>query len=126
MEKNAKLNFKKTMKFICILYLFFFLEISSCDGVKSKYIKFSNQLGPPLEEATNFATLRSEGSCRVSSSRFTICGSIYIGFVRGRQTFYIVRRNRKETIWFSLTIYDQDTAEEAYILVFFTILMALC
>ena len=97
-----------------ILYLFFFLELSYCDRVKSKYIQFSNQIDPPLREATNFATLKSGDFGKFSYDRFTICGSIYIGFYRSYQTFYTVRRNRLQTLWFSLSIYNQDTTEEVY------------
>ena len=61
-----------------LLYLFSFLELSYCDGVKSKYIQFSNQLGTPLREVTSFATLKSGDVGELSSGRFTICGSIYI------------------------------------------------
>ena len=90
------------------------LQLSFCNKVKLEYIQFSNQLGTQLKEARNYATLKSGDFDELSSGRFTICGSIYIGFFRGVQTFYTLRRNRQETLWFSLSINNQDTTDEVY------------
>ena len=86
----------------------------SSDKVKSSYLQFSNQLQPLYEKATNFAILESKDLGELPSSIFTICGSIYIGFYRGFPTFYTVRRNDGETLWFSLSIANQDTTGEIY------------
>ena len=109
------------MNFSLILYFFGFLyltaihlQLSYSNKNESKYFQFSNQKGPPLAETRNFATLKSGDVGQLSSGKFTMCGSIYINFFRGSQTFYTVRRNRQETLWFSLNIYNQDTTEEVY------------
>ena len=36
-------------------------------------------------------------------------------FFRGLQSFYRVKRNRQESLWFSLTINNQDTAKGVYL-----------
>ena len=69
---------------------------------KSKYLRFSNQKAATFTKATNYATLQSGGSDVISSKRFTLCGSIYIGFFRGYQAFYTVRKNDQRTLWFSV------------------------
>ena len=109
------------MKFglLAFLVLLLFLSEFACqtshsEKVKSKYFQFSNQLEPLQEKATNFAILKSKDFGKLSSSTFTICGSIYIGFFRGFPTFYTLRRNDGETLWFSLSIVNQDTTEEVY------------
>ena len=61
------------------------------EKVTSKYLKFSNQSEIFRQKATNFAILESGDSGKLTSSIFTICGSIYIGFYRGYQAFYTVR-----------------------------------
>ena len=103
-----------------LLVVFLFLPAVSLlpthsEKVNYKYFKFSNQLEPLSIEATNFAILESGDLGELPSSTFTICGSIYIGFYQGRQTFYTLRRNDHKTLWFSLTIDSQDIAEEVYI-----------
>ena len=85
------------------------------DKVKSKYLQFSNQQLEALpEKATNFAILESEDLGELPLSIFTICGSIYIGFYRGKPTFYAVRRNDNNSLLFCLFIENQDTTEEVY------------
>ena len=97
------------------LFLFaFFLQLTFPDQVKSKYIEFSNQLGSPFKADFNFANLKSGDFSTLSTGRFTICGSIYIGFYRRRQNFYTVRRNTEDILWFSLAINNQDTVDEVY------------
>ena len=91
-----------------------FTQPSYSDEVTSIYLKFSNQSEHFYEKAINFAILESADLNELSSSLFTICGSIYIGFYRDVQSFYAVRRNNGETLWFSLSIPNQDTTEEVY------------
>ena len=98
---------------IAILLLFHF-PCSFSQKVKFKYLKFSNQKGPVLSEASNFATLKSGSLNGLPQNKFTICSSIYIGFYRGHQTFYTLRRNNQNTLWFSLTIDNQFTTEDEY------------
>ena len=109
------------MKLGRFLFLVIFLILSEVawhpsfsEKVKSKYFQFSNQLKPLLQKATNFAILKSKDLSQLPSSKFTICGSIYIGYYRGYQAFYTVRRNDHATLWFSLGINNQDTKEEVY------------
>ena len=91
-----------------------YLQPSYSEKVVSTYLQFSNQLEPELKEATNFAILESGDLGELPSSKFTICGSIYIAFYRGVPTFYTVRKNDHTTVWFSLSINNQDTTEEIY------------
>ena len=58
-----------------------------------KYLKFSNQCEPLVNEATNIATLKNGGSVKLSVVRLIICGSIYIGFYRRYQAFYTLSSN---------------------------------
>ena len=109
------------MNHIC--FVFFTLSAvygqpSYSDKVESKYLQFSNQSQVLSEKATNFATLESRDLRELPSSQFTICGSIYIGFYRGVPSFYTVRRNGGEKLWFSLYISNQDITEEVYTLIF--------
>ena len=95
-----------------------FVRPSTSHSVKSKQLQFSSQLKPLPSSATNFAILESRDLDSLTSSKFTICGSIYIGFYRGFPNFYTVRRNDHTTLWFSLSMDNQDTREEAYKTVF--------
>ena len=95
------------------LFLFcLFVQISSSTNVLTKYFKFSNQNELPLENATHFATLRSSGLLK--SQMFIICGSIYIGYFRGYQAFYTVRKSIQKDLWFSLYVTHFDISEESY------------
>ena len=89
-------------------------QIAFATPSKSKYLRFSNQKAATFTKATNYATLQSGGSDVISSKRFTLCGSIYIGFFRGYQAFYTVRKNDQRTLWFSVGLYNQDLSEETY------------
>ena len=91
-----------------------YMQLLSSNKVKSKYFQFSNQLEPLSTKATNFALLESVDLGELSSSTFTICGSIYIRFYRGYPAFYTLRKNDQKTLWFSLFIETQDTISEAY------------
>ena len=75
---------------------------------------FSNQQGPSLMEAKNFAVLKSEALMEMPSNRFTICGSIYIGYFRGYQVFFSMTKNDQKTLWFFLAIENQDINDEIY------------
>ena len=90
------------------------LQPSAADKGRSKHLQFSNHLEPLPEIATHFAILESQDVGELASRIFTMCGSIYIGFYRGYPTFYTVRRNGNDTLWFSLSLANQDTIEEVY------------
>ena len=92
----------------------FCLQLLYADKVRSKYLQFSNQLEPLSERPTHFAILESGYMDDLTFSKFAICGSIYIGFYRGQQTFYTVRTNDGHILWFSLTLDNQDTTEVVY------------
>ena len=95
-----------------------FEQPSYSDKVKSMYLQFSNQSETMTEKATNFAILES-GDLGDSTFRiFAICGSVYIGFFRSQPTFYTVRRNDHKTLWFTLSILNQDTTKEVYTAIF--------
>ena len=76
----------------------------------TKILEFSNQKEDVQIEATTYATLKSEHM--LQSGRFTICSSIYIGYFQGGQAFYTLRRHG--TLWFSLTITEQDLHRGGY------------
>ena len=58
----------------CFLYICVFLPFSNAE--QSKYLEFYNQKEPPVNEATNYATLKSGILDKLPSARFTICSSI--------------------------------------------------
>ena len=57
--------------------------LSVSRAVTSKYLKIGTQAKPPLLKAQNFATLKSGAIDVLPSKKFTICGSISIGFFPG-------------------------------------------
>ena len=91
-----------------------YLSFALSEKKEYKFLKFSNQSEPPVKESVNFATLKYGGSGKLSRNQLTICGSIYIPFYRGLQTFYVVSTNTGEKLWLSLKINNQDTTEEIY------------
>ena len=110
----------KLSLFVFLLVFLFlsvvYVQICYADKVKLKYLQFSNQSEPLSETPTNFAILESGDLRELPSSTLTIYGSIYIGFYRGIQTFYTMRRNAGETLWFSLYIFY--TTGDAYLVGF--------
>jgi hypothetical protein len=81
-------------------------------------LRFSNQTKDVLEQATNFASLKSGLAKEVPGNKFTICASIYIGYFRGYQAFYTLRQKDGRSLWFSLYIQAQDLSGDTYITVF--------
>ena len=67
-----------------------------------------------LLESTNVATLTSRDLVSLPFNRFTICGSMYIGYFRGTKAFYAVRKNGMDKLWFAVTIINQDTKDSSY------------
>ena len=96
------------------LFWSFCLILSSFENKSSKYLKFSGQEGYHLSEASNYATLISGDLDVLLSNKFTICSSIFIGFFRGKQAFYTLRKNDHKTLFFTLSIENQDKREETY------------
>ena len=107
---------KNLFKRIVVAFILgaFYFPLALLELIEHKHLTFSNQTGPSLIEATNFATLNNGGFGKLSVNRLTICGSIYINFFRGLQSFYTVRTYSQEKLWFSLKIDNQDTTEELY------------
>ena len=89
---------------------YFIILICAQSIATTKVLEFSNQKEDVQIQATTYATLKSEH--RLESGKFTICSSIYIGYFRGYQAFYTLRRN--ETLWFSLMITEQDLQTGGY------------
>ena len=87
-----------------------------------QYFKFADQAKPKLAEAQNYAILLNEntsvGSNKAPLEEFTICSSIYIGYYRGHQAFYTLRKNKEDALWFSLYINSQDLESESYTTIF--------
>ena len=104
----------------CLYYFSFCFFLICCQlsllnsSLASKYLKFSYQNEPPIDEATNHAILNSEPLMELPSARFTICSSIFVAFFRGYQSFYTVWKSDQETLWFSLFFENQDTTQEIY------------
>ena len=91
-----------------LTYLFFLIWAKSI--ASTKILEFSNQKEDFQIQPTTYAILKSEHM--LESARFTICSSIYIGYFRGGQAFYTLRRH--DTLWFSLTITEQDLHRGVY------------
>ena len=100
----------KTIVFILITVL----TVAAKNIVKTKYLQFSNQKDKAVKLPVNFATLKGPKTGELPFNGFTICGSIFIGYFRGRQAFYTVRQNDHANIWFSLYIYKQDIKDQSY------------
>ena len=89
-----------------------------------KYFKFADQAKPVLAGAENYAVLKEEpiftdeSINKPSLDEFTICSSVYIGFFRGHQAFFTLRKNREHTLWFSLYINSQDLGSVSYTSIF--------
>ena len=99
---------------VILLMLLFFLYISSKTSFGARYLEFSDQREDTLNKATNFAVLRSGSNGVLQTNKFTICGSVYIGYFRGEQVFYTVRRNDQKTLWFSMFVENQEQAAQSY------------
>ena len=97
----------------CLLYICG--QLSSSNAVTSKYLEFSNQKESYIDEATNYATLKSATLEKLPSAGFTICSSIYIAFFRSKQAFYAIRKNDQQSLWFSLFINTQDIKTGRYL-----------
>ena len=111
MVDNTNMNLPNSLLLCIFLTLVF---VSSSEAI-STYLQFSNQTeNYKLQHATNIATLISGDLVDLPSNRFTICGSMYIGYFRGTKSFYTVRRNNENKLWFTLVINNQDTKESSY------------
>ena len=98
-----------------LLSLFLTMLFAMPITVISTYLQFSNQTeNYKIQHATNNATLISKDLVALPSHRFTICGSMYIGFFRGNKAFYTVRKNGEDRVWFTLLINNQDTKKSSY------------
>ena len=107
------------MMFIFLLYLFPpTIKQVQCSIA---YFKFADQAKPVLAGAENYAVLKEEPVFNINKQpldEFTICSSVYIGYFRGHQAFFTLRKNREDTLWFSLYINSQDLESESYTSIF--------
>ena len=108
---NLSMGALNVISYICLFCLTSLITSYSA-SLTSKYLQFSSQKESPLEKASNHAILKSPAA--VSLKSFTICSSIYVRFFRGYQTFYTLRRNTTDSLWFSLSVYNQDILKELY------------
>ena len=88
-----------------------------------QYFKFADQSKPVLAGAQNYAVLKEEptstdGSIKAPLDEFTICSSAYIGYFRGHQAFYTLRKSEEDILWFSLYINSQDLESGSYTSIF--------
>ena len=96
------------------LILFCFFTLSASEPNTFKYLQFSNQKEIPNLTSRNFATLMSGTLDTLLPIKFTICGSIFIAFFREGTSFYTLRLQDQETLWFSLAFENQDKLKEVY------------
>ena len=87
-----------------VLLVLLFLTLIHC----TKYLEFSNQEEVAVNKPTNYAILKGGSASKPDTSGFTICGSIYVGYFRGRQAFYTMRQNRSDNLWFSLYLHEKE------------------
>ena len=100
-------------KFVIICISIFYL-ILIVNTTESRSFKFSNQTEAVLKKATNYATLQSGPTKYLPSKKFTICASIYIGFFRSFQSFYTIRENLEDRLWFGLSAEYMNLEEGTY------------
>ena len=86
-------------RFIFVLSTFF---IQQSYGIN--FLQFSNQTEAYFEEARNYAILNGGSTSKLQDKGFSICGSIYVGYFIGWQSFYTMGQNGNDndTLWFSL------------------------
>ena len=89
---------------ILLLLVLEYIKVIVPTGMNMKYLQFADQEKNVIKKATNFASLTSEQDSHLLKTKFTICGSIYIGFHRGHQAFYTMRKNDNESLWFLLSL----------------------
>ena len=88
-----------------------------------QYFKFADQSKPVLAGAQHYAVLKEEptstdGSIKPPLNELTICSSAYVGYFRGHQAFYTLRKSEEDTLWFSLYINSQDLESGSYTSIF--------
>ena len=86
-----------------ILILVWLSSICSCRAII--VFHFENQTTTNVNQQLAFATLKSQPP-ELQERSFTICGSMYLGFLQGRQTFFSMRKGERKDLWFSLAIFD--------------------
>ena len=114
------INLSVTMKLVFLLPILTLpIQQIRCS---MQYFKFADQSKPKLAEAQNYAILLKENTSVESNKapleEFTICSSINIGYYRGHQAFYTLRKNKEDALWFSLYINSQDLESESYTTIF--------
>ena len=86
-------------------WLCFLLLVAATSCKQPEYFQFVDQSHPvsPANsiKEMNYASLNSTGSV---STEWSICSSMYIGFVRGRLTFFAVGQKNTSLPWFSLLL----------------------
>ena len=87
---------------LCLLL--WVLPIISCTDIT--VFKFTNQTTLDTNKELSYATLKSEPAHPLLEGSFTICGSMYLAYLRGHQTFFSMRRSQSKNLWFSLMVYD--------------------
>ena len=101
--------------YIPILFiLFLFFQRISSEPDTFKLLQFSSQQEIRNLTPTHFATLKSGTLDSMTSSKFTICSSIFVAFFRGSASFFALRLQDQETLWFSLSFENQDKLKEVY------------
>ena len=86
-----------------LFWLFSLLLVPAISCKQLDYFQFVDQSQPvsPVNsiKEINYAILNANGSV---STEWSLCSSIYIGFVRGRFTFFAVGQKNSSLPWFSL------------------------
>ena len=84
----------------CLVWV---LPFISCSDIT--VLKFTNQTTLDTNKELSYATLKSEPAQPLLEGSFTICGSMYLAYLRGQQTFFSMRRSQSKNLWFSLVVY---------------------
>lgn len=91
------------------------LALLTTSAAQPTLLQFASQQEAALDRPTNLATLATAVAPSSSSQAFTICASIYVGFFRGHQAFYTMRRDGVEDLWFSLFLIQEDQPDFNYL-----------
>ena len=87
-----------------MLIILSLIPFTSCADIT--VFKFTNQTRLHVKKELTYATLKSEPAQALTQRSFTICGSMYLAYLAGHQTFFSLRKSQNENLWFSLMIYD--------------------
>ena len=83
---------------ISVLFALIFIHHTS----SIHYFEFSSQSESYEQFGQNYAILSSGARGQFQNDGFTICGSIFVGYFRGRQAFYTLKQSGSDALLLSL------------------------